>query len=568
MPDLMRFLMLRLRERKQNEMLKRLFAVLTALMLLISLAGNVCAEGGTVAGKETSEAGGGTNSPGALEEGEPQSSSTLSLSDYNGKRIGIPSGTSFDLIVSKALPDAELSYYNNLSDLLAALSAGKIDAFPSDEPVIRYIMGENSSVSYLPEFLDSFEFAYGFAKTEHGRALCSELNEFIDKLSADGSLDKLSDKWFAADESGKTLPDLDTLPAVKGTLVMATNPDYVPFEYVRDGKVVGYDVDIAAQFCQEYGYGLRIESMSFDAVLFAVQSGKCDFAGAGMAITPERMESVLFSKPNYYGGTVLVVPKGSAALTASNTADTAEMEGISSFWGSIKDSFGKTFMREDRWKLFVSGVLVTLQITLLSVLFGTLLGFLVFMLCRNGNVTANLITRFCIWLVQGMPVVVLLMILYYVVFNSAHISGTAVAVIAFTLTFGAAVFCLLKMGVGAVDDGQYEAAYALGYSNRRTFFRIILPQALPHVLPAYRGEIVSLIKATAVVGYVAVQDLTKVGDIIRSRTYEAFFPLISITIIYFLLEELIGFFVGRIAVSFNPRRRKPAEILKGVRTDD
>lgn len=186
MPDLMRFLMLRLRERKQNEMLKRLFAVLTALMLLISLAGNVCAEGGTVAGKETSEAGGGTNSPGALEEGEPQSSSTLSLSDYNGKRIGIPSGASFDLIVSKALPDAELSYYNNLSDLLAALSAGKIDAFPSDEPVIRYIMGENSSVSYLPEFLDSFEFAYGFANTEHGRALCSELNEFIDKLSADG----------------------------------------------------------------------------------------------------------------------------------------------------------------------------------------------------------------------------------------------------------------------------------------------------------------------------------------------------------------------------------------------
>lgn len=569
LPDRMRFLLLRSRERNQNKMLKRLFAVLTALMLLISLAGNACAEGGTVAGKEPNEAGSETGiSQGASEYADLKSRLTGSLADYSRKRIGIPTGTSFDQIVAKALPDAELSYYNNLSDLLAALSAGRIDAFPSDEPVIRYIMGENASVSYIPEYLDSFEFAYGFAKTEHGRALCSEFSEFIDKLTADGSLDKLSDKWFAPDESGKTLPDLEALPAVKGTLVMATNPDYVPFEYVRDGKIVGYDVDIAAQFCQAYGYGLRIESMSFDAVLFAVQSGKCDFAGAGMAITPERMESVLFSKPNYYGGTVLVVPKGSAALTASNTADAAENEEASSFWGNIRDSFSKTFIREDRWKLFVSGVLVTLQITLLSVLFGTLLGFTVFMLCRNGNIPANLITRFCIWLVQGMPVVVLLMILFYVVFNAVSISGIAVAVIGFTLTFGAAVFSLLKMGVGAVDNGQYEAAYALGYSNHRTFFRIILPQALPHVLPAYRGEIVSLIKATAVVGYIAVQDLTKVGDIIRSRTYEAFFPLISITIIYFLLEELIGFFVGRIGVSFNPRHRKPADILKGVKTDD
>jgi polar amino acid transport system substrate-binding protein len=141
-------------------------------------------------------------------------------------------------------------------------------------------------------------------------------------------------------------------------------------------------------------------------------------------------------------------------------------------------------------------------------------------------------------------------------------------VLGFTLTFGAAVFDLLKMGVGAVENGQYEASYALGFSNRQTFFRIILPQALPHVLPAYRGEIVSLIKATAVVGYIAVQDLTRMGDIVRSRTYEAFFPLISITIIYFILEELIGALVGRISVSFNPKRRKPADILKGVKTDD
>ena len=281
----------------------------------------------------------------------------------------------------------------------------------------------------------------------------------------------------------------------------------------------------------------------------------------------ERAEQVLFSDPTSYGGIVLAVM--TRDLDAAKEADLSDGTAESvSFLDGVRDSFNKTFIRENRWKLFVQGILTTLLITALTILSGTVLGFAVFMLCRNGNPAANAVTRFCVWLVQGMPMVVLLMILFYIIFGSVAVSGVLVAVIGFTLTFGAAVFGLLKMGVGAVDRGQYEAAYALGYSSRRTFFRIILPQALPHVLPAYRGEIVSLIKATAIVGYIAVQDLTKMGDIVRSRTYEAFFPLIAITVIYFVLEGLIGFLIGRIGAGFNPRRRKPADILKGVKTDD
>ncbi len=296
-------------------------------------------------------------------------------------------------------------------------------------------------------------------------------------------------------------------------------------------------------------------AMSFDAVIPAVQTGKCDFAGAGIAITPERQESALFSSPNFSGGVVLAVLR-------------TDVKGSGGFFEGIRDSFTRTFLREGRWSLFLQGVLNTLLITFMSMLLGTALGFGVFMLCRNGNPVANGITRFALWLVQGMPMVVLLMVLYYVVFGSVAISGLLVAVLGFTLTFGAAVFGLLRMGVGAVDGGQYEAAYALGYSNRRTFYRIILPQALPHILPAFRGETVSLIKATSIVGYIAVQDLTKMGDIVRSRTYEAFFPLIAVTVIYFLLEALAAFLVGRIGGSMDPKRRRRGSILKGVKTDD
>ncbi len=469
--------------------------------------------------------------------------------------IGIPTGTNFDQLVSKKMPDAKLHYFNNQQDMMEALMAGNIEAFPSDEPVIRYIMGFRSDLAYIPDYLDTFDFAYCFPRTPEGQKLCSQFNEFLAKMKKDGTLDALTNEWFSADESVKSIPDYRSFPATNGTLVMATSGDYMPFDYVMNGEIAGYDVDLAAMFCEEYGYGLRVDSMNMDGVLPAVQSGRCHFAGAAITVTSERAETVLFSDPNYSGGMVLVVRN---LVT--------EGGGLGST--NIRDSFEKTFIREDRWKLFVEGSLNTLKITVLTILSGTALGFGIFMLCRNGNKAADLITRFCIWLVQGTPMVVLLMILYYIVFRGVSISGMMVSVIGFTLTFAAAVFGLLRMGVGAVDRGQYEAAYALGYSNRRTFFRIILPQALPHVISSYKGEIVSLIKATSIVGYIAVQDLTKMGDIVRSRTFEAFFPLISITVIYFILEGLVSFLTGRVTSLSNSKRRSRAKILKGVKTGD
>ena len=240
------------------------------------------------------------------------------------------------------------------------------------------------------------------------------------------------------------------------------------------------------------------------------------------------------------------------------------MRADKSFFAGVRESFYKTFIRENRYRLFIDGVITTLTITVLSILFGTALGFLIYMLCRNGGRIPDILSRLFVWLIQGMPVVVLLMILYYIIFAKTQMSGTVVAVIAFTLVFGAAVFGMLKMGVGAVDQGQMEAALALGYGRTHAFFRIILPQALPHFLPSYKGEVVSLIKATAIVGYIAVQDLTKMGDIVRGRTYEAFFPLIAVAVIYFLLGGLLTFLTGRIEKLINPRRRKKEAILRGI----
>ena len=485
------------------------------------------------------------------------------VSDYNGKRVGVLAGTMNDTFVIKALPDAKLSYYNNISDMIAALEADKVDSIAGDEPVFSMAASENDRLEILDESLQDYDLGAIFPKTQKGEKLLSEFNEFIAKLKASGELDEIYMKWKTGPEEKKTLPDYSNFPAPNGMITMATEGSYPPLDYFRGTEIVGVEVDLAARFCEAYGYGLMIDAMNFDGVLASAQTGKADFGLACITISEERKESVNFSIPYYKSSAKLMILKDNAGA-GSNVSPGSD----NSFLRSIGESFEKTFVREERWKLFLEGVLTTLVITLLAMLFGTILGFLIFMLCRKGNPVANIITRIFLWLIQGMPAVVLLMVLYFIIFGSVQISGVAVSVIGFTLIFGAAVFGLLKMGVGTIDRGQYEAAYALGYSNTRTFFRIILPQALYHVLPAYKGEVVSLIKATAIVGYIAVQDLTKMGDIVRSRTYEAFFPLIAVTIIYFALEVLIGRIISRLSININPKRRKPSKILKGVNTND
>ena len=496
-----------------------------------------------------------------------QAAKTVRWQDYNGKRIGVLVGPLMEDAAKEYFPDSEYLLFNTYPDCIAALLAGKIDAYLGDELGLFAVHAEQPEIDYIHDRITQNNYAFAFRKNDpDSAALCAELNDFLKRSRENGTMEDLENIWYGIDEEKKVV-DMSGLTGENGTIRVVTTSTDAPFSYIKDGKNVGYDIDLVVRFCRDRGYTLELGDVDFAGRIPAIQSGKYDFT-TDMNVTPERQEQVLFSDPTGYGGIVLAVLSSDLAASDASQVSTGAESAEKSFLDSIQDSFNKTFIRENRWELFWNGVLTTLLITVLSILFGTALGFLVFMLCRNGNIVANGVTRFSMWLVQGMPMVVLLMILYYIIFGSVAISGIFVAVIGFTLTFGASVFGLLKMGVGTIDRGQYEAAYALGYANRRTFFRIILPQAIPHILPAYKGEIVGLIKATAIVGYIAVQDLTKMGDIVRSRTYEAFFPLIAVTVIYFILEGLLGFLVSKIQIRMNPKKRRPENILKGVKLHD
>ena len=476
-----------------------------------------------------------------------------SVDELEDKRIAAQQGTIIDQVVHERLPNSKTKYYNNTPDLVAALKSNKVDAMGCTEIFFKQYLAEDESLALIGDPLATMDIAYLLPKKEKSKKLAGELNEFIAKMKAEGKLDELQDKWVGGTEDRKTMDDYSDLPATNGTIRYVTEGMYPPFNYVRDGKDVGLEIELTGEFCKEYGYALDITNMSFDALMPALQAGKYDLAASGIAVTEERKKNVLFSDPYVQDSIVVAV--------LSKDADT-------SLFGSMKKSFRNTFIKEKRYRLFTKGIFTTLLISVLSILFGTLLGFLVFLLYRKGNPVANTLTRFSIWLVQGMPLVVFLMILYYIILGKTEIDGVWVAVLGFTLTFGSSVYGMLRSGTDAVGTGQTEASYALGFSDRETFFGIVLPQAARHFMPSYKAEVVSLIKATAIVGYVAVEDLTKMGDIVRSRTYEPFFPLLAVAVIYFILAGLLNFVIGRLTQRVDPKRRTKEEILKGVKTDD
>ncbi len=483
---------------------------------------------------------------------QPESAAEYSeYSDLSGKRVSMLTGAPFEELVRSKVPDVgEFSYFNSAPDTILALKSGKTDAFLTNNAVGALAVNRNPELALFPQDLDTSAFGIAFAKGDPARDMWQAAYDAISEETKNA----LWEKWTGSDDSVKLLPEQDW-PGSNGTVQAAVCDSLEPMSYMGNGgQLIGFDIEMILLMAKELDVHVEFTGMEFSAIMSSVQAGKALLGAGSIIATDERKQSVDFVE--YYPAAFVLVVRAFRIETGG------------SFLSAIADSFQKTFIRENRWKLFLQGIGTTMLITVLSVLFGTILGFAVFMLCRNGNPAANFITRFFVWLVQGMPAVVLLMILYYIIFGRVNIPGAAVSVVGFTLVFGSAVFGMLRAGVGAIDKGQLEAAYTLGYTNRKAFFRIILPQALPHFMPAYKGEITALIKATAVVGYVAVQDLTKMGDIVRSRTYEAFFPLIAVAIIYFILAAILTFLVNRIEIRIDPRRRSKQQILKGVKTDD
>lgn len=227
---------------------------------------------------------------------------------------------------------------------------------------------------------------------------------------------------------------------------------------------------------------------------------------------------------------------------------------------NLADRFYTNFISENRWKYIADGFIVTVEVTFFAVLIGIILGFIIAVIRSTHDKTGKLkipdfICKVYLTVIRGTPSVLQLLIIYFVVFGSVNISKVLVAIIAFGINSGAYVAEVIRSGIMSIDKGQTEAGRSLGFTYAQTMIYIILPQALKNVLPALGNEVIVLLKETSICGYIALQDLTKGGDIIRSRTYDAFMPLIAVAFIYLVMVMLLQRLVAGLERRLNSSER-------------
>lgn len=224
---------------------------------------------------------------------------------------------------------------------------------------------------------------------------------------------------------------------------------------------------------------------------------------------------------------------------------------MSDWLKELGNRFYLNFIKDDRWHYITRGLRTTVLITVFALILGVVLGFIVAIIRSAHDKTgklkiANFICRVYLTVIRGTPVVVQLLIIYYGIFAAVTIEKMIVAVIAFGVNSGAYVAEIVRSGIMSIDKGQLEAGRSLGFSYAQTMVYIILPQAFKNVLPALGNEFIVLLKETSISGYIAMEDLTKGGDIIRSRTFDAMMPLLAVAAIYLAMVILLEFLVGKL----------------------
>lgn len=454
------------------------------------------------------------------------------IDDLKDKRIGVLLGSVHDTYAMEHYPNATILQYKSLPDLVLAVRQGKIDAAIYTRETLVELLRGDSELGLLGDSLLSYPIGMGFNKDND--LLREQFNAFLKQIKSNGDFEDMVNRWIK--NAGTVMPEISNAGANDVLVVGIVSDKGLPFAVFRDNKLIGFDIELAERFGAYLGKKVEYADMEFGNLIAAVSSGKIDMIDSTLMITEERKNKVDFSEPYYaLGANVFALKKNIAAFETK--ADSANDS--LPFLTKVANSFYSNILQENRYLLIWDGLKTTVIISIFATLFGTLLGALVCFMRMSKRAILNLPARVYINILRGMPVLVLLMLIFYVVFASVDINPVLVAIIAFGMNFSAYVSEIFRSGIEGIGKGQIEAGIAMGFTKVKTFVYIVLPQTVQRILPVYKGEFISLVKMTSIVGYIAVQDLTKASDIIRSRTFDAFFPLVMVAILYFLIAWIL-----------------------------
>jgi len=453
----------------------------------------------------------------------PHVNKPKSEADLSGKVVGVIAGQSYDIDLT-ARKDLTICRHPTISECIASLETGRIDVFVADEVAVNHDVQEENGIRLAFVTEKNYPCAFALRKDKQDLETVLQFNEFLVDLRASGELDAIIDKWIKAVDYASVPMTKDTFTVSGKPIRVGTSFTMAPISFRVENQWRGMEVEILTLFAHSIGRPIEFKLYDFAALIPALQSSAIDIAAGALFITEERQKALALTNSYFecHGGYFVLDRK-------------SQTKG--SFINRFKKSFNNNILVENRWMFLARGLKVTLEITLFSLFFGTLLGAGLYLMRKSHRKWVFKIAASYSLLMRGIPMVVLLMILFYVIFTG--INGLVVAVIAFSMSFASFVAPMMETAIDAVGNGQREAGLALGFTPWQTFRLIIGPQALKRALPHFKREVVSLIKNTSVVGYIAIQDLTRASDMIRSRTFEALFPLFFVTVLYFILAWLI-----------------------------
>ena len=451
--------------------------------------------------------------------------------DFEGKTVGLITGTVCGVVIEEDINGIP-AYYSDISAGVEDVRSGRISGFMADLSVLRVIAGtsggEGLKVIPVPKEI----FAGPLGAFSMDQAIIDRFNIFLEKLNSDGTLRDIQERWLInVPDLESSMPDF-SLTGENGHITVATSGTQLPFSYFgANNELKGYSIELVKRFAEFEGKSIEFETMDFPGLIPFVASGRADLGIDGVTITEERKEVILFSESIYDDLLAIIALE---ALSDSRGAAN-ESEG---FIERLRTGIERNLITDSRWMLIVDGLGVTMLIAVVSQITGTILGcFICYILTRKSR-PAKLIASLYCGLIRGTPVVVLLMITYYIIFGNSNISNILVAIAAFTMVTGASVGQTLKGAIDTVDEVEIEAARSIGFSAFRAFLTVTLPQAVRRAMPGYTGGFVELVKVTAIVGFIAIQDLTRAANIIQSRTFDVYFPLLLIAAIYLIITTI------------------------------
>lgn len=462
-----------------------------------------------------------------------------SLDELPGHTMAVVEGSVQAEYAERHLRDrgVNLVYYPGFTDGMIAVRQGRADVLFANLLMTFNDAFKDQHLKVCKE-VDEIVAGIGYGIKKGNDGLRSELNVFLDSLIAAGALKEKEDRWLSDPDADPhkhlRINPAPANPTEEGRLLkVGVSGSLPPATMLLDNKWTGFEIEILQEFAATRGYQLQIQVYDLHNLIPALSSGAIDLVASTLIINEERQQKIDFSVVTFSLKTALI-------------SKDPDYTGSTSLWQSIKKSAYASLIKDSRWKLILNGLLITVIITLCSLIFGSILGGVVCSFRMSRRKWKVLLAKGYIYIMRNTPILVFLMIMFYVVLAHSGLSAPAVAIIAFSMNSAAFIAEIYRSGIQSVSKGQTEAGRAMGCSAFKTFLYIVAPQAAKTAMPVFISECITLLKGTSVVGYISIIDITKASDLIRSTSFEAFFPLLTITLLYFILATLLTYILNAV----------------------